>query len=93
MNLTPLYDHILVQRKAVKETEDGGVIVKPEMAMRKEIPSEGEVIAVGPGKEKPLTVKVGDNIIFGKYTGTEITLDKDVFVVLREDEVFGIISE
>jgi len=95
MKVKPLYDRILVKRVEEKEQVKGGIII-PDTA--KEKPMEGKVIAVGSGKvEKegkriPLEVKVGDRILFGKYAGTEIKIDDVEHVILREDEVLGIIG-
>jgi len=89
VNITPLHDRVLVRRLEEKETAKGGIII-PDTA--KEKPHEGEVIAVGAGKmEKghrmPLDVKVGDRILFGKYTGNDITIDDQEYLILREDEI------
>ena len=89
LNITPLHDRVLVRRLEEKETAKGGIII-PDTA--KEKPHEGEVIAVGAGKmEKghriPLDVKVGDRILFGKYTGNDITIDDQEYLILREDEI------
>ena len=90
--LTPLHDRILVRRVEEQETVRGGIII-PDTA--KEKPQEGEVIAVGKGKVNedgkvfPLDVKAGDRILFGKYAGTEIKIDGDEFLIMREEEVLG----
>ena len=95
MKVKPLYDRLLVKRIEEKETRAGGIII-PDTA--KEKPMEGKVIAVGTGKvEKdgkrtPLEVKVGDRVLFGKYAGTEIKIDDKEHVILREEEVLGIIE-
>jgi chaperonin GroES len=95
MNIRPLYDRIVVKRLEDKETIQGGIII-PDSA--KEKPQEGEVVAVGQGKRLengkvvPLDVKAGDRILFGKYSGSEIKLDGDEFVIMREDEVLGILD-
>jgi chaperonin GroES len=92
---TPLHDRILVRRIEEAETTRGGIIV-PDTA--KEKPQEGEVISVGKGKIneegkiRPLDVKEGDRILFGKYSGTEIKLDGEEFIIMREEEVLGILS-
>jgi len=92
---TPLHDRILVKRVEEGETLRGGIII-PDSA--KEKPSQGEVIAVGKGKSNdegkvfPLDVKVGDKILFGKYSGTEIKLDGEEFLIMREEEVLGIVK-
>jgi chaperonin GroES len=95
MKVKPLHDRILVKRVEQKEQRAGNIII-PDSA--KEKPMEGKVIAVGSGKvEKdgkrtPLEVKVGDRILFGKYSGTEIKLDDKEHVILREDEILGIVQ-
>jgi chaperonin GroES len=91
VNVTPLHDRVLVKRIEEKETVKGGIII-PDTA--KEKPQEGEVIAVGAGKiEKgervPMDVKAGDRILFGKYSGTEIKLDDEEFLILREEEILA----
>src|SRR5689334_17451408 len=93
--LTPLHDRILVRRIDEGETVRGGIII-PDTA--KEKPQEGEVIAVGKGKSNdegkvfPLDVKEGDRILFGKYAGTEIKIDGEEYLIMREEEVLGILS-
>ena len=95
MKVTPLHDRILVKRVEEKETVKGGIII-PDSA--KEKPQEGKVIAVGAGKlddsgkRIPLEVKAGDKVLFGKYSGTEIKIDDVEHVILREDDILGIIS-
>jgi chaperonin GroES len=95
MKVKPLYDRILVKRIEEKEQKRGNIII-PDTA--KEKPMEGKVIAVGngklddDGKRIPLEVKVGDRVLFGKYAGTEIKIDDDEHVILREDEVLGVIG-
>jgi chaperonin GroES len=92
---TPLHDRILVRRVEEAETTRGGIII-PDSA--KDKPQEGEVISVGKGKiseegkVRPLDVKDGDRILFGKYSGTEIKLDGEDYIIMREEEVLGIIS-
>ena len=91
----PLHDRILVSRIEEQETVRGGIII-PDSA--KEKPQEGEVIAVGKGKINedgkvfPLDVKAGDRVLFGKYAGTEVKIDGVEFLIMKEDEVLGIIS-
>ena len=93
---TPLHDRILVRRVEEGETVRGGIII-PDSA--KEKPQEGEVISVGKGKSNdegkvfPLDVKAGDTILFGKYSGTEIKLDGEDLLIMREEEVLGILSK
>jgi chaperonin GroES len=95
MTVRPLHDRILIKRIEEKETVKGGIII-PDTA--KEKPQEGEVIAVGNGKKTeegkviPLDVKAGDRILFGKYSGTEIKIDDQEYLILREDEVLGVLE-
>jgi len=92
---TPLHDRILVRRMEESETVRGGIII-PDSA--KEKPQQGEVISVGKGKSNdegkvfPLDVKAGDKILFGKYSGTEIKLDGEELLIMREEEVLGILK-
>jgi chaperonin GroES len=96
MKVRPLQDRILVKRLAEEERTKGGIII-PDTA--KEKPIMGEVIAVGggkvseDGKVRPLDVKAGDRILFGKYGGTEIKIANEEHLILREDEVLGIIEQ
>jgi len=93
---TPLHDRILVRRIEEGESIRGGIII-PDSA--KEKPQQGEVISVGKGKSNdegkvfPLDVKAGDTILFGKYSGTEIKLDGEEFLIMREEEVLGILKK
>jgi chaperonin GroES len=93
---TPLHDRILVRRIEEGETIRGGIII-PDSA--KEKPQEGEVISVGKGKSNdegkvfPLDVKSGDRVLFGKYSGTEIKIDGEEFLIMREEEVLGILKK
>jgi chaperonin GroES len=95
MKMKPLNDRILIKRIEEKEQKKGTIII-PDTA--KEKPMEGKVIAVGAGamnkegKRTPLEVKVGDRVLFGKYAGTEIKIDDQEHVILREDEVLGILE-
>ena len=94
VNITPLHDRVLVRRLEEKETAKGGIII-PDTA--KEKPHEGEVIAVGAGKVEKghrvsLDVKVGDRILFGKYTGNDITIDDQEYLILREEEILAKVS-
>jgi chaperonin GroES len=91
VNVTPLHDRVLIRRVEEKETVKGGIII-PDTA--KEKPQEGEVIAVGAGKiEKgqrvPMDVKAGDRILFGKYSGTEIKIEDQEYLILREEEILA----
>jgi chaperonin GroES len=96
MTIRPLHDRILVKRIEEEERTKGGLII-PDTA--KEKPVEGKVIAVGTGRRledgslKPLDVKKGDRILFGKYSGTEIKVEGDEHLILREDEVLGVIEK
>ena len=96
MKVRPLYDRVIVRRVAEEEKTKGGIII-PDSA--KEKPSEGEVVAVGNGKVdekgglRALTVKKGDRILFGKYSGNEIKVDGVDHLILREDDILGIIEK
>ena len=95
MNVRPLHDRIIVQRLEEGEQKIGGIII-PDSA--KEKPQQGKVIAAGAGKAKddgkriPMDVKAGDTILFGKYSGQEIKLDGEEYLIMREDEVLGVIE-
>jgi chaperonin GroES len=95
MKVKPLYDRVLVKRVDPEEKVKGGIII-PDTA--KEKPLEGKVVAVGAGrlddngKRVPLEVKVGDRVLIGKYAGTEIKIDETEHVIIREDEILGVIS-
>ena len=95
MKIRPLYDRIVVKRIEEQETVRGGIII-PDSA--KEKPQEGEVMAVGNGKRNedgkliPLDVKVGDRILFGKYSGSETKIDGAEFLIMREEDVLGVLS-
>jgi chaperonin GroES len=96
MKVKPLQDRLVVKRIEEEEKTKGGIII-PDAA--KEKPQEGRVVAVGDGKvlesgqKSPLTVKVGDKILFGKYSGTEIKIDGEEHLILREDDVLAIIED
>ncbi len=92
--LTPLGERVLVRRVQEAETVRGGIII-PDTA--KEKPQEGVVVAVGTGRydkgqHVPMTVKEGDRVLFGKYAGSEIKIDGEEFLILKEEEIFGILS-
>jgi chaperonin GroES len=93
---TPLHDRILVRRVEEGETVRGGIII-PDSA--KEKPQEGKVVSVGKGKSNdegkvfPLDVKAGDHVLFGKYSGTEIKIDNEDLLIMREEEVLGIVRK
>jgi chaperonin GroES len=96
MKVKPLQDRILVKRIEEEERTKGGIII-PDAA--KEKPQEGKVVAVGDGKilesgqKAPLTVKPGDKILFGKYSGTEIKVDGEEHLILREDDVLAVVED
>ena len=95
MRVRPLHDRVLIRRLEEKETIKGGIII-PDTA--KEKPMEGEVVAVGPGKiqedgkRSPMDVKAGDRILFGKYAGTEIKIDDEEYVIMREEEILAVLT-
>jgi chaperonin GroES len=94
VNLTPLHDRVVVRRIEEKESVKGGIII-PDSAKEKQ--QEGEVIAVGSGKREkgeliPLDVKPGDRVLFGKYSGTEIKIDDEELLILREEEILAKLS-
>ena len=95
MKIRPLHDRILVKREEEKEVKKGGIII-PDTA--KEKPQEGKVIAVGngkvndEGKKVPLDVKAGDKILFGKYTGSEVKVDEEEYLIMKEEDVLAILE-
>ena len=96
MKARPLHDRIILKRIEEKETVKGGIII-PDTA--KEKPMEGEVIAVGPGKmtedgkRSPMDVKAGDRVLIGKYAGTEIKIDDEEYVIMREEEILAVLTK
>jgi chaperonin GroES len=96
MNFRPLHDRVLVRRVKEEEKTKGGIII-PDTA--KEKPQEGKVIAVGTGvraedgKVTPLDVKAGDKILFGKWSGTEVTIDGEELIIMKESDILGVISK
>ena len=94
--LVPLHDRVVLRRVEEQETTRGGIII-PDTA--KDKPQEGEIIAVGKskineeGKVRPLDVKEGDRVLFGKYAGTEIKIDDETFLIMREEEILGIVQD
>jgi chaperonin GroES len=96
MHVRPLHDRVLLKRLEEKEVVKGGIII-PDTA--KEKPMEGEVISVGPGKlmddgkRSPMDVKAGDRVLFGKYAGTEIKVDDQEFVIMREEEILAVLAK
>lgn len=95
MKLRPLHDRILVQRVEEETTTKGGIII-PDTA--KEKPAEGKVVAIGngkigdDGKKIPMDIKINDKILFGKYSGTEVKVDGEEYLIMREDDILGIIE-
>jgi chaperonin GroES len=96
MGFRPLHDRVLIRRVEAEEKSAGGIII-PDTA--KEKPMEGEVVAVGPGargddgKIQPLDVKAGDRVLFGKWSGTEVKLDGEDLIIMKESDVMGIIDQ
>ncbi len=95
MNFRPLHDRVLVRRVAAEEKTAGGIIV-PDTA--KEKPQEGEVVAVGPGtlndkgELRPLDVKAGDRVLFGKWSGTEVRLNNEELLIMKESDIMGVLE-
>jgi chaperonin GroES len=95
MNFRPLHDRVVVQRVDAEEKTKGGIII-PDTA--KEKPQEGKIIAVGPGgrdesgKLTPLDVKAGDRVLFGKWSGTEIKLDGEDYLIMKESDIMGVVA-
>ncbi|MDX1498221.1 MAG: co-chaperone GroES [Salinisphaeraceae bacterium] len=95
MSLRPLHDRVIIKRLEEERTSPGGIVI-PDSATEK--PSKGEVLAVGNGKvldngeQRALDVKVGDKVLFGKYSGTEVKIDGDELVVMREDDIMAVID-
>lgn len=95
MKIKPLHDRVIVKRLAEEEKTKGGIII-PESA--KETPAEGKIIAVGPGRTEdgkvhPLGVKVNDRIIFSKYAGTEIKVEGEEFLIMKEEDILGVVEK
>lgn len=89
VNITPLHDRVIIKPAAAEEKTAGGIII-PDTA--KEKPQRGTVIAAGPGKkDEPMTVKSGDTILYGKYAGTEISLEGTDYIIMRESDILAII--
>jgi chaperonin GroES len=95
MNIRPLHDRVIVRRMQEERTSAGGIVI-PDTAAEK--PIQGEVVAVGKGKilesgdVRPLEVKVGDRVLFGKYSGTEVKLSGEELLVLREEDIMGVVE-
>ncbi len=96
MKIRPLHDRVIVKRIEPGDKKSPGGIIIPDTA--KEKPQEGEVIAVGPGKlldngkVQPMNVKAGDRILFGKYAGTDVKIDDEEYLIMREDDILGILE-
>ncbi|MDL2239742.1 co-chaperone GroES [Bacteroidales bacterium OttesenSCG-928-K22] len=89
LSIRPLADRVLVEPAAPEQTTSGGIII-PDTA--KEKPHKGTVVAVGPGKkDEPMTVKVGDQVLYGKYAGTELTFDGNDYLIMKESDIVAII--
>jgi chaperonin GroES len=89
LKITPLADRVVVKAAVAEEKTSGGIII-PDTA--KEKPQRGVIVAVGNGKkDEPLTVKVGDNVLYGKYAGTELTVDGEDLLIMRESDIFAIL--
>jgi len=89
VNIKPLADRVIIEPAAAEETTASGIII-PDTA--KEKPQKGSVVAVGSGKkDEPITVKVGDSVLYGKYAGTEITIDGNEYLIMRESDIFAIV--
>lgn len=89
LNITPLADRVVVQPAAAEEKTASGIII-PDTA--KEKPQRGTVVAVGTGKkDEPMTVKVGDSVLYGKYSGTEISIEGSDYLIMRESDIFAVI--
>ena len=89
LSITPLHDRVIVKAAAAEEKTAGGIII-PDTA--KEKPQRGVVVAAGTGKkDEPMTVKVGDSVLYGKYAGTEITVDGKDYLIMRESDIFAVL--
>jgi chaperonin GroES len=89
VKVTPLHDRVIVEAAPAEEKTSSGIII-PDTA--KEKPQRGKIIAVGTGKkDEPMTVKVGDNVLYGKYSGTEVQIDGKDYLIMRESDIFAVI--
>jgi len=89
LKIQPLADRVVVSPAAAEETTKGGIII-PDTA--KEKPQKGTVVAVGGGKkDEPMTVKVGDSVLYGKYSGTELSIDSNEYLIMRESDIFAVV--
>lgn len=95
MNIRPLHDRVVVRRLEEERTTPGGIVI-PDSAAEK--PVQGEILAVGNGKvldngdRRPLDVKVGDRVLFGKYSGTEVKISGETYLVMREEDIMGVVE-
>jgi len=95
MNISPLHDRVVIKRMEEERTSAGGIVI-PDSATEK--PARGTVVAVGNGKvgdngeNRPLDVKVGDEVLFGKYAGTELSVDNETVLVMREDDIMAVVG-
>ncbi len=95
MNIRPLHDRVVIKRMEEERTSAGGIVI-PDSATEK--PIRGKIVAIGKGKLlengdiRPLDVKVGDNVLFGKYSGTEVKIEDEEYVIMREDDIMGILE-
>ncbi len=91
MKINPLHDRVVIKRLDAEEKTAGGIYI-PDTAAEK--PSKGEVVAVGPGKtDAPMSVKAGDKVLFGKYAGTEVKENGEELIVMREDDIIGVLVD
>ncbi|MDF1693546.1 MAG: co-chaperone GroES [Zhongshania sp.] len=96
MSIKPLYDRVLVKRLAAETKSKGGIVIPDKSA---EKPTQGEVVAVGAGailengQQRPLAVKVGDRILFGQYAGSEVKIDGETYLIIKENEIFALVEQ
>ena len=96
MSIKPLYDRVLVKRLAAETKSKGGIVIPDKSA---EKPTQGEVVAVGAGallengQQRPLAVKVGDQILFGQYAGSEVKIDGETYLIIKENEIFAVVEQ
>ncbi|MEX1669785.1 co-chaperone GroES [Zhongshania guokunii] len=96
MSIKPLYDRVLVKRLAAETKSKGGIVIPDKSA---EKPTQGEVVAVGAGailengQQRPLAVKVGDRILFGQYAGSEVKIDGETYLIIKENEIFAVVEQ
>ncbi|WP_373081278.1 co-chaperone GroES [Zhongshania sp.] len=96
MSIKPLYDRVLVKRLAAETKSKGGIVIPDKSA---EKPTQGEVVAVGDGallengQQRPLAVNTGDRVLFGQYAGTEVKIDGETFLIIKESEIFAVIEQ